>query len=236
MRVVVCVSSLTRPLVVLVEDERDFAAMAQEYLRREGFEVVVAGDGRTGLARIQDRGIDAVVLDLGLPDGNGLQLLRQLRSSGRELPVLVLTGHGLESERVLGLELGADDYMVKPFPLAELAARLRAVLRRASPGAPREVLTVGELAVDTAAHEATVRGEPFPLPPLEHGLLAFLAASPRQVFSAEQLLAQVWGSAAEQNAATVAEHVYRLRSKLRRADVRTPKIVTVRGVGYRLDP
>jgi DNA-binding response OmpR family regulator len=231
------VRTLVRPVVVLVEDERDLAVMAEAFLRREGFDVVLAGDARTGMQRLDDRAVDAVVLDLGLPDGNGLDLLRSLRRSGREVPVVVLTGSGRESERVLGLELGADDYVVKPFSLPELAARLRAVLRRSSDARPTALVEVGDLVIDTAAHEVTVRGELLPLRPLEHDLLAFLAASPRQVFSPERLLEQVWGGAAErQSVSTVAEHVYRLRQKLQRADVTTPRIVTVRGVGYRLDP
>jgi DNA-binding response OmpR family regulator len=226
-----------RPVVVLVEDERDLAVMAGEFLRREGFDVVLAGDGRTGMQRLDDRAVDAVVLDLGLPDGNGLDLLRSLRRSERAVPVVVLTGRGRESERVLGLELGADDYVVKPFSLPELAARLRAVLRRSSDVRPTASVEVGDLVIDTAAHEATARGEALPLRPLEHDLLAFLAASPRQVFSPEQLLERVWGGGAgRQSASTVAEHVYRLRQKLQRAEVTTPRIVTVRGVGYRLDP
>ncbi|SDC73743.1 two component transcriptional regulator, winged helix family [Geodermatophilus telluris] len=228
---------LVRPVVVLVEDERDLAVMAEEFLRREGFDVVLAGDGRTGMQRLDDRAVDAVVLDLGLPDGNGLDLLRSLRRSGRAVPVVVLTGRGRESDRVLGLELGADDYVVKPFSLPELAARLRAVLRRSSDARPTASVEVGDLVIDTAAHEATVKGELLPLRPLEHDLLAFLAASPRQVFSPEQLLERVWGGGADrQSASTVAEHVYRLRQKLQRAEVTTPRIVTVRGVGYRLDP
>jgi DNA-binding response OmpR family regulator len=231
------VGPFVRPVVVLVEDERDLAVMAGEFLRREGFDVVLAGDGRTGMQRLDDRAVDAVVLDLGLPDGNGLDLLRSLRRSERAVPVVVLTGRGRESERVLGLELGADDYVVKPFSLPELAARLRAVLRRSSDARPTASVEVGDLVIDTAAHEATARGEALPLRPLEHDLLAFLAASPRQVFSPEQLLERVWGGGAgRQSASTVAEHVYRLRQKLQRAEVTTPRIVTVRGVGYRLDP
>jgi len=234
--VVISLSVLVRPVVVLVEDERDLAAMAGEFLRREGFDVVLAGDARSGMQRLADRAVDAVVLDLGLPDGNGLDVLRRLRRAGREVPVVVLTGRGQESDRVLGLELGADDYVVKPFSLPELAARLRAVLRRSSGARPASTRQVGELVVDTAAHETTVAGVPLPLRPLEHDLLAFLAGSPRQVFSPERLLEHVWGSAGgQQDAATVAEHVYRLRQKLRGAAVTTPRIVTVRGVGYRLD-
>src|SRR3712207_2767290 len=174
-RMVSTVWTPVRPLVVLVEDERDLAVMAGEFLRREGFDVVLAGDGRTGMQRLDDRAVDAVVLDLGLPDGNGLDVLRRLRRAGREVPVVVLTGRGQESDRVLGLELGADDYVVKPFSLPELAARLRAVLRRSSGARPASTRQVGELVVDTAAHETTVAGVPLPLRPLEHDLLAFLA-------------------------------------------------------------
>ncbi|MPZ80905.1 MAG: response regulator [Actinophytocola sp.] len=222
---------------MLVEDDLDLVAMCDAYLTRVGFEVVRTNDAasaRGGFGRV-----DLVVLDLGLPDGDGLDLLRTLRQGGHDqLPVIVVTGRGEEADRVVGLELGADDYLVKPFFLRELVARIRAVLRRAGadPAAP-PVIHLGGLVIDTGAHVIRAAGEEIALTPREYMLLEFLAASPGRVYSREQLLAQVWESKAEWQAqATVDEHVYRIRRKLADAGVEVPKITTVRGFGYRLDP
>ncbi|MGY1825788.1 MULTISPECIES: response regulator transcription factor [unclassified Blastococcus] len=227
---------LPRPVVLLIDDEVDLVAMAGNYLTRSGFEVLTAGDTRTGAAQLRERPVDLVVLDLGLPDGNGLELLRTLRQDDHPVPVVVLSGRGLEGDRLLGLELGADDYIVKPFSLPELAARIRAVLRRSAPPSAGPLVPVGELVIDTSAHEVSVHGTPLALRPLEYDLLTLLALSPRQVHSTAQLLEQVWGSAAGRADATVSEHVYRIRQKLTHAGAASPRIVTVRGVGYRLDP
>lgn len=222
-------------MVALIEDEPDLVAMASAYLDRDGFGVVSAGDVRAGAALLRAQPVDLLVLDLGLPDGNGLDLLRGVRA-GRHLPVIILTGWAAETERVVGLELGADDYVVKPFSLPELAARIRAVLRRTHPIGADGVIHHGRLTVDPASREARVDGQPLPMTPLEFGLLALLAAAPRQVFTPAQVLEQVWGSQpGRQASATVAEHVYRLRRKLTTAGLDLPRIVTVRGVGYRMD-
>ena len=223
-----------RPHLALIEDEPDFALMCRTYLEREGFAVTWAMDARAGKAVMYDGGIDLVVLDLGLPDGSGLELLRALRSSSR-LPVIVVSGHGDETDRVAGLEIGADDYLVKPFSQRELVARIRAVLRRSQPPETPTVLDVGTLRVDTAARQASGTGVPLTLRPKEYALLELLARSPGRVFSAEQLLEQVWGASWQQSA-TVIEHVYRLRGKLSRLPAPAPRITTVRGYGYRLDP
>ncbi|PPK66825.1 response regulator transcription factor [Actinokineospora auranticolor] len=226
-----------RPVVILVEDEADLAAMSRDYLAREGFRVLPAADVRTGLRLVDSEEPDLVVLDLGLPDGNGLDLLRGLRGRDNPLPVIVVTGRGEEADRVVGLELGADDYLVKPYSLRELAARIRAVLRRSKPPAPPPTaIRVGGLEIDTGAREVRRAGEPIALTPREYGLIEFLASAPGQTFSREQLLDHVWGSSSRwQAATTVDEHVYRIRRKLVAAGVTVPKITTVRGFGYRLD-
>jgi DNA-binding response OmpR family regulator len=222
------------PVIVLVDDEPDFAAMVREFLRREGYRVLVAGDVRGGGRLIREHHADLVVLDLGLPDRSGLDLLRGLRQNDAT-PVIIMSGHGSEAARIVGLELGADDYLVKPVSLAELAARVRAVLRRGRPVA-RTLLRVGRLHIDTDAREVSIEGAPLALSPLEYELLAFLASSPRRVFTPAQLLENIWGLAGRQEARTVAEHVYRLRRKLADADIDSPRLTTVRGAGYRLDP
>jgi DNA-binding response OmpR family regulator len=225
-----------RPLVGLVDDEADLVAMSAEYLTRDGFRVVTAGVGRGATSMLGAHPIDLLVLDLILPDGNGLDLLRGV-IAGRHLPVIILTGRTEEYERVVGLELGADDYIVKPFSLPELAARIRAVLRRAQSMSVEAVHRVGDLTIDTRSREASVDGQAITLAPLEFDLLALLAAAPRQVFTAGQLLSGVWGSTSgRQDPTAVTEHVYRIRRKLTQAGAATPHIVTIRGVGYRLDP
>jgi len=223
-----------RPHLALIEDDPDFALMCRTYLERAGFTVTWAIDARAGKSALYDGGIALAVLDLGLPDGSGLELLRALRSSSR-LPVIVVSGRGGEADRVAGLEIGADDYLVKPFSQRELVARIRAVLRRSQPPDAPVVLEVGALRVDTAGHQAAVAGIPLTLRPKEYALLELLARSPGRVFSAEQLLEQIWG-ASWQQPATVVEHVYRLRGKLSGLPSPAPRITTVRGFGYRLDP
>jgi two-component system response regulator ResD len=224
------------PLIGLIDDEPDLVAMSRAYLERDGFRVVEALDATSGLAVTQREPVDLVVLDLGLPDGNGLDLLRTLRSRS-QVPIIIVTGRSEETDRVVGLELGADDYLVKPFSQRELAARIRAVLRRSQPDQPASIIRLGALLIDTAARQIRTAISPIGLTPLEYSLLAFLAASPGQTFSREQLLEHVWESSGQwQVPSTVAEHVYRVRRKLVAQDVTTPRITTVRGFGYRLDP
>ncbi|WP_369241732.1 response regulator transcription factor [Streptomyces sp. R21] len=223
-----------RTHLALIEDDPDFALMCRSYLERAGFTVTWAIDARAGKAVMHEGGIDLAVLDLGLPDGSGLDLLRALRSTSR-LPVIVVTGRGEEADRVAGLEIGADDYLVKPFSQRELVARIRAVLRRSQPPEIAEILEVGGLRVDTAARRADVGGAVLTLRPKEYALLELLARSPGRVFSSEQILEQIWG-VSWQPPATVVEHVYRLRGKLTDLSTPAPRITTVRGYGYRLDP
>jgi DNA-binding response OmpR family regulator len=175
------------------------------------------------------------VLDLGLPDGSGLELLTDLRRTG-DIAVVVVTGRGELEDRVVGLRLGADDYLVKPIAPSELNARVEAVLRRRNPGAGSQVLTHGEVTIDRDAREVRIEGRIVEFTPIEFDLLVFLAAHPRRVFSRAELLQQVWNSSSDwQVTSTVTEHVRKVRSKL--ADAGTaPLISTVRGVGYRFDP
>ncbi len=224
------------PLIGLIDDEADLVAMSRSYLERDGFRVVEALDARSGLAVVRRESVDLIVLDLGLPDGNGLDLLRTFRSTS-DVPIIIVTGRSEETDRVVGLELGADDYLVKPFSQRELAARIRAVLRRARPEHPPLIICLGSLLIDTAARQISAAATPIALTPLEYTLLAFLAASPGQAFSPQQLLEHVWDSSDQwQESSTVAEHIYRVRRKLFAHDVTTPCITTVRGFGYRLDP
>ncbi len=227
-----------RPVIALVEDEPDLAATSRAFLERDGFRVLLAIDARSALALLDREPVELMVLDLGLPDRNGLDLLRTLRHDrDSHLPVIIVSGRGEEADRIVGLELGADDYLVKPFSQRELAARTRAVLRRLQPAAPRRVIRIGELEVDTGAREIRGSRGPLALTPLEYALVEFLASTPGRTFSREQLLAEVWDSPGwGQEQATVAEHVYRIRRKFAAAGVDKPKITTVRGFGYRLDP
>jgi DNA-binding response OmpR family regulator len=227
-----------RPVVALIEDEPDLSATSQAFLERDGFLVLPALDARSGLKLLDREPIELIVLDLGLPDGNGLDLLRTLRQERMStIPVIIVSGRGEEADRIVGLELGADDYLVKPFSQRELAARIRAVLRRLRPGPARTLIRVGELEIDTSARQIRMSRGPLVLTPLEYALLEFLAAAPGRTFSREQLLAEVWDSPGwGQEQATVAEHVYRIRRKLTAAGVSVPRITTVRGFGYRLDP
>ena len=225
-----------RPLIGLIDDEPDLVAMSRTYLERDGFRVVGALDIKSGLAAARREPMDLIVLDLGLPDDSGLDLLRTVRSTSN-VPIIIVTGRSEETDRVIGLELGADDYLVKPFSQRELAARIRAVLRRARPQHASPIIRLGALLIDTAARQISAARTPIALTPLEYTLLAFLAASPGQTFSPQQLLEHVWDSSGEwQTPSTVAEHIYRVRRKLLAHNVTVPHITTVRGFGYRLDP
>lgn len=195
-----------------------------------------AGTGEEAIAAVLARRPDVVLLDISMPEMDGLAVLARLRETSM-LPVILLTARGAEEDRIRGLDLGADDYVVKPFSPGELAARVRSVLRRARAGGPVGVLDLEGLRIDLAARDVAVGGAPVALTPKEFDLLATLAGAPRQAFSRAQLLRQVWGSQeAWQTPATVTEHVRRLRSKIE-ADADHPRwIHTVRRVGYRFEP
>ncbi|MFD4872206.1 response regulator transcription factor [Streptomyces sp. NPDC058420] len=195
-----------------MEDEPDFALTCRSYPEHEGFTVTWAMDARAGTSILYESRVDLAVLDLGLPDGSGLELLRALRSTSR-LPVIVVTGRGAETDRVAGLEIGADDYLVKPFSQRELVARIRAVLRRSQPPEVPSVLRIGSLRIDAAARQASADGVLLTLRPKEYALWEMLGEAPGRVFSTEQVLERIWG-ASWQQPATAIEHVYRLRGKL----------------------
>ena len=224
----------TGACVLVVEDEAAIRDVLSRLLDRDGFAPRTCATGAEALSLLDVAGPEVVLLDLGLPDVNGFDLLRTIRSRS-DAAVIVLSGRASESDRVLALELGADDYVVKPFLTRELVARIRAHLRRAAPtpaDRPDAGLVVGDVRIDARTREVTVAGEAVALTAREFDLLHFLASSPRQVFSREQILEHAWGSSvAWQQDATVTEHVHRLRQK-----VGADRIATVRSVGYRFEP
>jgi len=222
--------------VLVVDDDKATRDLLTRYLTLEGFEVEEAVDGQSALAAAAERPPDLILLDLMMPVEDGLDTLGRLRRTS-DVPVILLTARGSEGDRTLGLKSGADDYVVKPFSLGELAARINSVLRRSRPPAPRSTIDFDGLTLDLSTREVSVDHKPVVTTAREFDLLAFLAASPRQVFSRHQLLDQVWGSSSEwQDPETVTEHVHRLRRRIE-ADPRDPRwIKTVRGVGYRFEP
>jgi DNA-binding response OmpR family regulator len=226
----------TGATVLLVDDDDDVRRVVRDRLLGNGFQVVEATSGEDGLSLLDTNDVDAVLLDVHLPGIDGFAVLRSIRLLGH-LPVILLTAAGDETDRVLGLELGADDYVVKPFSARELVARVRAVLRRSQSGNDRPVIAHGDLVIDTSARQVTVRGEALTLSPRSYDLLVFLAARPGRAFTRDELLQQVWRSEPEwQNIATVTEHVHRLRRQIEPNPERPVHLMTVRGSGYRFDP
>src|SRR6266545_2620010 len=220
--------------VLVVDDEPTIREIVAGYLQRDGYRTLEAADGNRARELIENDGPDLVILDLMLPGTDGLELCRWIRSRSR-LPVILLTARVEETDRIVGLELGADDYVTKPFSPRELATRVKTVLRRARPSRPpRERLTVGELEIDAAKREAHRNGDVLSLTAKEFDLLWFLASNPNRVFSRDQLMARVWGYSAALDTGTVTVHVRRLREKLE-ADASHPELLeTVWGAGYRL--
>nr|WP_232835415.1 response regulator transcription factor [Actinocorallia populi] len=220
--------------ILIVDDDPTVAEVVARYLLRDGHEVECVPDGRTALDRASDTPPDLVVLDLMLPGMGGLEVCRRLRERS-PVPVVMLTALGEESDRLTGLELGADDYIVKPFSPRELALRVRSVLRRAQGGlfpSGHGVLRDDGLVVDTRAHEASLNGEPLALTAREFDLLAFLLRHPGQAFTREQLLEHVWDWTFG-DSSTVTVHVRRLREKIEGDPTNPARIQTVWGVGYR---
>ena len=219
----------SKGLVLVVEDERAIADLVRLYLSREGFGVHVEADGAAGLAAARRLRPVAIVLDVGLPSLDGTELCRRLRAEDDWTPVLFVTARDDEIDRVLGLELGADDYVTKPFSPRELVARVKTVLRRArGPAQTGPLLQVGRVMLDPDRRRAYVDGTEVPLTTTEFDLLAFLLRRPGRVYQREQLLSEVWGYAAAAGTRTVDVHVAQLRAKLGAAS----PIRTVRGVGY----
>ena len=215
--------------ILLVEDEEDIAALVRAYLERDGFRVLWATRGTEGLAELERNDVRLAILDLQLPDADGFDICRAIRTSS-SLPVVMLTARDEEVDRVTGLELGADDYVTKPFSPRELAARVRAVLRRVEPEETDDRLRAGDVELDRKARTATVAGAEVELTGREFDLLWHLAARPGVVVTRSQLLDRVWGIEFPGGTRTVDVHVGQLRRKLGR-----PKLIrTVRGTGYKV--
>jgi DNA-binding response OmpR family regulator len=224
--------------VLVVDDDPTVAEVVARYLLRDGHEVECVTDGLQALRAARAHPPDLVVLDLMLPGMDGLEVCRRLRDAS-EVPIVMLTALGTETDRLVGLETGADDYVTKPFSPRELALRVRSVLRRArgslAPPPPGEPLRDGDLVVDVQAHEAEAGGEPLALTTREFDLLVFLLRHPRQAFTRDQLLDRVWGWSFG-DSSTVTVHVRRLREKIERDPAAPRRLVTVWGVGYRYEP
>ena len=214
--------------ILLVEDEEDIASLVRTYLERDGFRVVWAARGVDGLLELERHDIRLVILDLQLPDADGFDLCRAIRQRSR-LPIVMVTARDEEIDRITGLELGADDYVTKPFSPRELVARVRAVLRRAEPDSDGDLMVVGDVSVDQAGRSVSVAGSPVELTGMEFDLLAFLLAHPGIVMTRERLLERVWGLSFPGGTRTVDVHVAQLRRKLDRPEL----IRTVRGSGYK---
>jgi two-component system response regulator ResD len=227
---------LAMPTVLVVDDEPLVRDVLIRYLQREGFDTLEAGDGDTARTLVATEDLQLVVLDLMLPGTDGLSLCRWIRSQG-DLPVIMLTARGEPDDRIVGLEVGADDYVSKPFSARELVMRVKAVLRRTQPSpVPQETLAFDGLALDPVAREAHLDGAPVRLTVKEFDLLYFLAANPRQVFSRSQLMASVWGYEAALDTGTLTVHIRRLRAKIERDPAQPRHLETVWGVGYRFVP
>jgi len=225
------------PHILVVEDEDALSTMLQYNLEKEGYEVVVAGDGEEALTLVSEKLPDLVILDWMLPKVSGIEVCRRLRqrSESRNVPIIMLTARGEESDRIRGLDTGADDYVVKPFAMSELSARIRAVLRRLRPGLAEDRVRCGDLVIDRVAHRVKRSGKEIHLGPTEFRLLDYLMQHPGRVFSREQLLDAVWGSDVYVEARTVDVHIGRLRKALNRSDAEADPIRTVRSAGYSLD-
>jgi two-component system phosphate regulon response regulator PhoB len=222
--------------VLIVEDEEALTTLLEYNLTREGFEVEIAGDGEEALACVRERAPDIVILDWMLPKVSGIEVCRRFRAAPetRNLPIVMLTARSEESDRIRGLDTGADDYITKPFSTNELAARLRAVLRRIRPALAHSESTIGDLRVDRSAHRVFRGDREIHLGPTEYKLLDHLIQHPGRVFSREQLLNAVWGSDTFIEMRTVDVHIGRLRKALNKYEQGDP-IRTVRSAGYALE-
>jgi two-component system phosphate regulon response regulator PhoB len=222
--------------ILVIEDEAALVELVRYNLEKEGFRVTAANDGEEGLALLNEGKPDLLVLDWMLPHVSGIEICRQVRRKTelRDLPVIMLTARGEEADRIRGLEVGADDYVIKPFSPSELVARIRAVLRRARPTGADEMLTYSGIAMDLAAHRVIRNGRGIHLGPTEFRLLRFFMERPGRVFTREQLLDGVWGRDLYVELRTVDVHIRRLRKAINADGERDP-IRTVRSAGYALD-
>jgi two-component system alkaline phosphatase synthesis response regulator PhoP len=222
--------------VLIVEDEAALRLGLSDRLESEGYEVAAAADGEEGFALAREGAFDLIVLDVMLPGKSGFDVCRDLRREGVDTPVLMLTARGEVIDRVLGLKLGADDYLTKPFETAELLARIEALLRRSRPDVEGGVFVFGEVRVDFRGVEVTRAGEPIELSALEFRLLRHLIEHRGEVLGRDRLLDEVWGYGADVYSRTVDQHVATLRRKIEADPHRPRHIVTVRGLGYKLVP
>ena len=225
------------PRILLVDDEQPIQTLLSFPLQRDGYEVVQASDGREALARFSEQAFDLVVLDLMLPRMDGLEVCKRLRAKGSTVPIIMLTAKSEEIDKVLGLELGADDYITKPFSVREFRSRVKAVLRRAErtrgDEPSEEPIERGELRIDFDKRHVQVRGRSIRLTYVEFEILAALIRNPGRVFSRTTLLERVWGDSAYRDPRTVDVHIRHLREKLEQDPKHPELIFTVRGVGYR---
>jgi two-component system phosphate regulon response regulator PhoB len=224
------------PYILVVEDEEALATLLQYNLDKEGYRIELSADGDEALIRIDEKLPDLVILDWMLPSVSGIEICRRLRQrpATRNLPIIMLTARGEETDRVRGLDTGADDYIVKPFLMSELSARVRAVLRRIRPGLAEDRIRHGDIVIDRSAHRVKRNGKDVHLGPTEFRLLDYFMQHPGRVFSREQLLNAVWGSDVYVETRTVDVHIGRLRRALTTAEEADP-IRTVRSAGYALD-
>ena len=220
--------------ILMIEDDARLASMVSDYLQANGYTVTHAPDAQSGLNQLINNTVDLVILDLMLPDMDGLQVCQRIRAlpgATGQTPVLMLTAKGDPMDRIIGLEMGADDYLPKPFEPRELLARIRAVLRRRAPEQVNDSVTIGELVLDAATYRVTYQGQPLKVGPTEFKLLHFLMKHSERVHSRSQLLDKVWGDHVFIEERTVDVHVKRLREALGAAGA---MVETVRGAGYRL--
>jgi two-component system KDP operon response regulator KdpE len=230
-------TNLTDTSILVIEDEPDLRAGLQHNLELEGFRVTTAADGREGLRKAREGQAALILLDLMLPGMPGLEVLRHLRETGRETPVIIISAKGQDRDKVQGLELGADDYLTKPFGISELLARLRVALRNSGSKAATSdqgVFTTGELQVDRDRHEVSVRGAPVRLTPLEYRLLHTLVRHAGKVVTRRQLLREVWGEAHLDEAHYLRVYMSALRRKIELDPARPKLLLTEQNVGYRL--
>jgi DNA-binding response OmpR family regulator len=218
--------------VLIVEDEPPLRDTIENRLRRDGFSTFATDSAEEGMRLFRRVRPDLIILDIMLPQRPGTDLCRAVRKES-QTPIIFVTARASEEDRIRGFDLGADDYVVKPFNLGELSARVRAVLRRATGEPPPEIIETGDLRIDPISHEAKLDGAPLELAPKEFALLYFLARNPGQVFSREALLDRVWGKEAFVNPRTVDVHIRWLRTKIERDADNPQRLITLRGVGYK---
>ncbi|MEI8256574.1 MAG: response regulator transcription factor [Deltaproteobacteria bacterium] len=222
--------------ILIVEDDPSILRGLEMNLRVDGYQVLTATDGAAAVRAFHAAAPDLIILDLGLPSLDGLDVIREIRKHDPDVAVLVLSARQSETDKVMGLSLGADDYVTKPFGLPELLARIRGLLRRRRRGAPAEVIRFGRVEIDTSARVLRVDGKDIEVTALEFDVLRFLAEQPRRVVSREQIMQAVWGAGHAGTVRTVDNFIARLRTKIETDPASPAHIETVRGVGYRFNP